>query len=440
MNLEQMRKALADKLKGIEPIEAKAFAEDATEEDTSALEAAMSDVEKLQKQIKTAEALEGMRREAAAPVAGQPEGPATEPKLKSPTDTAAKVGLVMAGMVKAFKENGNKSVKGACSSLAEMGYEGLSSELMTSHARSLNSVDSADGGVIISETFAPDIIKLLYPLSSFMEGNPVPIPMPRGSYRQAAGASGAVASYRGEGDNISVSQPTFKELNMNAHLLSGIVPVTNQLLRYSMGAALEFAQNDLAMAMSTKMDSVAYLGTGVGDNPLGIMNVTGVYSTAATDSTAPTQANVDSDVRKLLNRFNRYPALKQRLGWRMSVTTMGYLMDMKDGNGNYVYPTLQRENPTFKGYPVVQANFPENLGSGTDETYLALIAFGHTIVGDAKGLELSVSDQASFKSGSEDVHLWGSDQTGIKATAEHDFTIRYLEAVAYLTGVKWGNA
>lgn len=441
MNLEQMRKALADKLKGIEPIEAKAFAEAATEEDAAALETEMSAIEKLQKQIKTAEALEGMRKEAAKPVDQREDGGRTSPQVKAPETTAQKVGLVMAGMIKSYRESGAKGPKATLEGMRELGYEGLADELYAEQ-RALNSTSGAAGGVVIGENFAPDIIPLLYPMSSFMAGNPMSMPMPGGNYRQSGGATGATASYRGEGIDIGVSQPTFRELKMTAHLLSGMVPITNQLIRYSIGAAERFARNDLAMVMSTKMDSVAYLGTGVGDDPTGIMNLPGTYSTAATNSTTPTQAQVDSDARKLTTRFARYPSLLQGLEWRMSVHTHAYLRDMTDGNGNYIYPTLNAPNPTWKGYPVrVAGNFPENLGSGTNETYLALIAFGHVLYGEAKGLELAISDEASIASGSGGalVSMFSTDSTAIRATMEHDFGARYVEAVAYLSAVKWGR-
>ena len=438
--LEQLKKALAEKVKGLDALETRAFATDATEEETKALETALSEIEDLKKQIATAETIEALRRDATAP-AGDTAGTTTPASAKSATEPAQKLGAVMCGMIKAYRESGAKGFKATASAMSELGHESLANDLVAANTKSMNSVDGASGGVMIPETFAPDVIGLLYPMSSFMSGDPTVLPMPRGSYRQAKGASGATAAYRGEGVDIQVSNPTLKDINMTAHLLSGIVPLTNQLISYSLGAAERFARTDLAMAMSTKMDMAGFLGTGVDDDPTGIMNAAGVYSVAATNSTTPTQAQVDADARKLLNRFTRYPILRQKLAWRMSVTTKGYLEDMTDGNGNYIYPELRKESPRWKGYPVeVAGTFPENLGAGTNETYLALISFGHVLVGDAKGLEFAISDQASIKVGNDMVSMFSTDQTAIRATMEHDFTTRYYEAVAYLTGVKWGNA
>lgn len=441
MTLEELRKKLADKIAGLAALKDKAFGDEATQEDADALQAELKEIEALEGKIALAvSADEAVRRNAQpanAPVQDQPiPGQVRNP---APVETAQKVGLVMAGMIKAYKESGMKGPKATLEGLRDLGHERLADELYTSQ-RALNSVSGADGGVTIGEDFAPDIIPLLYPMSSFMQGNPDSIPMPRGNYRQSGGATGATASYGGEGTDIDVSQPTFRDINMSAHRLGAIVPVTNQLIRYSLGAAERFARNDLAMAMSTKMDSVAYLGTGTGDDPTGILNQAGVYSTAATSTTTPTQAQVDSDARKLLTRFTRYPILLNRLEWRMSVHTHAYLQDMTDGNGNYIYPELRSGTPMFKGFPVrIAGNFPENLGSGTNETYLALISFSTVLVGEAKGLDLMISDEASIKVSGSMVSMFSTDSTAIRATMEHDFTTRYVESAAFLTGVKWGR-
>jgi HK97 family phage major capsid protein len=433
MTLEQLRKALAEKVKGLDTLKTKAFADGATKEDTDALQKELDEIKALEAQIKLAEEAEETIKRNSRPV--NDPIPGAEPTAKdAPKETAQKVGLVMAGMIKSFRETGQKGAKATLAGIRELGHERLADELATEQ-RALNSVNGASGGVVIGENFAPDIIPLLYPMSSFMAGGPIELPMPGGNYRQAGGASGATASYRGEGSAIATSQPTFRDIRMTAHLLSGMVPITNQLISYSLGAAERFARNDLAMAMSTKMDTVAYLGLGINDDPLGILNLPGVYSTAATNSTTPTAANVDGDARKLINRFVRYPVLLAGLEWRMSVRTLGYLQDMRDGNGNYLYPTLQGPNKTWKDYPVrVAGNFPENLGGGTNETYLALVSFGHTIVGNAKGLELAISDQATVNS----INMFETDSTAIRATMEHDFTQRYVEATAFLSAVKWG--
>lgn len=440
MNLEQLRKALAEKVKGLDALKTKAFADGATKEDADALQRAITEIKEIEATIKLAEETEEIILRSSRP-ANDPADDRTPAQAKHPETSAQKIGTIIGGMLKVYRETGMKGPKATIEGIRQLGHDGLADEVAREQ-RAMNSVNGAAGGIVIGENFAPDILPLLYPMSSFMAGNPIEVPMPQGSFRQSAGATGATASYRAEGADITVSQPTFRDFRMTAHLLSGIVPITNQLIRYSLGAAETFARGDLAQAMSTKLDSVAYLGTGVNDDPTGILNLPGTYSTPATNSTTPTQAQVDSDARKLLTRFTRYPLLLQGLEWRMSVLTAAYVADMTDGNGNYIYPEMRSKTPMFKGYPVrIAGNFPENLGGGTNETYLALIAFGHTLYGNAKGLELAISSEASIAAGQNGalVSMFSTDSTAIRATMEHDITTRYVEAVAYLSAVKWGR-
>lgn len=440
MTLEQLRTALADKVKGLEVLKTKALADDATEADADALTKAMDEIEAIEKKIADVTKAEKVILRASRP-ANDPDEDRVSPQAKHPETSAQKVGTVIAAMLKAYRESGVKGPKATIAAIREMGYDRLADEVAMEQ-KVMSSVNGANGGILVGETLAPEILPMLYPMSSFMAGDPVEVPMPQGSFRQVAGANGATAHYRPEGGDITVSQPTLRDFRMTAHLLSGMVPITNQLIRYSLGAAERFVRSDLAQAMSTKLDSVAYLGSGLNDEPLGLLNLPGTYSTAATNSTTPTQAQIDADARKLTTRFARYPALLSGLEWRMSVHTAAYIRDMTDGNGNYIYPTMSGATPMWKGYPVrVAGNFPENLGGGTNETYLALIAFGHVLYGNAKGLEIDISSEASIAAGPNGalVSMFSTDSTAIRATMEHDIGARYVEAVAYLSGVKWGR-
>ena len=205
MTLDELRKALAEKVTGLAALKTKAMATEATAEDATALQKAIDDIEALEAKIAMVEKTDETIKRAARP-ANDPATTRTDPQVKdSPKETAQKVGLVMAGMIKAYREGGAKGPKAALEGMRELGYERLADELYAEQ-RALNSTSGAAGGVTIGENFAPDIIPLLYPLSSFMQGNPMEIPMPGGNYRQSGGATGASASYRGEGAAISPSR------------------------------------------------------------------------------------------------------------------------------------------------------------------------------------------------------------------------------------------
>ena len=436
MTLEQMIKALAEKIEGLKALQTAAMANDATEDATKALEVALDGIEKLEKNIKLAEKVAEHEKSQSVPADTPVDGPNAPAQAKSPDNIAEKLGVIMGGMLKEYKDNGAKGPEATLRGIEKLGYGQVAQEF--SQNKSMTSLTGATGGFSIAENFNREIIGLLYPQSSFMSGNPRIIPMPDGNYRQSKGATGVSAVYRGEGDDIAIVQPTLAELSMSAKLLSAVVPVTNQLIRYSLGSASDFARNDLSSAMSIKMDTAAYLGTGAGDEPTGIMIAAGITSFAAAAGVSPTAAVVDAEARQLISVLTRYPLLGGGAAWRMSVRTFGYLSDMRDGNGNKIYPEL--ENSRWKGYPIeIAGTYPENLGAGTNETYLALISFPWILVGESKGLELAISDEASIGPAATAVSMFSTDQTAIRATMEHDFGSRYEEAVGLLTAVQWGG-
>ncbi len=439
--LEKLRKILAEKLAVMTTAKAKAFESDTTtKEDLDAFEKAMEEVKAAKKNLKAAEEAEALEADAALPANTPVTGTKAAVTVKMPETSTQKVATIIMGMVKGFKDHGLKGRNGLIKGLEDLGMAGMADELL---GKALNSVTAIQGGLLVNETLAPDIIPILYPISSFFQGNPRRVPMPTGSYRQVAGASSANAAYTAEGANIAVSQPTFKDINMTAHKLAGIVPITNELLQYSLGAAEEFVRADLRQVMSNKADSAAYLGTGFVDEPIGIFNQPGILKVTAFNSTTPTAANIDGTARTMLNAVVRYPILLQGLEWRMAQTTIGYIQDLRDGNGNPVYEGMQGDgtnnNLSFKGYPVRVANFPENLGGGTNETYMALISFSNVLYGEARGLELAVSDEATIIQNGTATSMFSTDSTAIRAITSHDFGARYVEAVVLATAVKWGK-
>ncbi|MEM7303400.1 MAG: phage major capsid protein [Pseudomonadota bacterium] len=446
--LEELRKELAELVNGIDPLVEKVAADDASQDDLDALTKHNETIEKKKTQIKAVEDALAAKKNAALPAGDpvdEPEGGSARAPAKAANkklDAQEKLGLLIMGTVRSHKTSGRKDARGVVDALNELNYSRVADEFATS-TKAMESGTPADGGVLVPEQWNEEIVPILYEQATFMQGNPRELPMPRGNINEPAGLASATASYRAEGGDISVSQPTLRSISLSAKLLSGIVPVTNQLMRWSMGAASEFVRTDLTQAMSLKMDSMAYLGTGAGNDPLGIFNATGVYSTAAAAGTTPTVAVIDAAARGLRERHTRYAGIRAGSAWVMSPRTIDYLRDLRGADSKYIFPELQSdENPRWKGFPVlVSGTIPENLGAGTNETYLALVSFPNTLFGNSKSLTLQVSSEATIMPSGptgDPVSMFSTDSTAVRATMEHDFDIRYTEAVNVLTGVQWG--
>lgn len=436
MNLEQLRQHLKALLADLATLKTKAEAADATEADVTSLTTKLDEIEAVKAKIKTFERVEAAQAAAAAPAGiGHNSGsvPAT-PKDTSKLSTVEKVGVALQGLILAKHNGYAPNASGTLKGIEDLGYAGLAAEFGMKQKVAANG--SAAGGFLIPQDMSNDIIEFLAPETAFLQGNPVQIPMPTGSYVEAGVASRPTASYRGEGKAIASSDLTFRQINMKAKLLSSIVPVTNQIIAYSPQQVVSMVMREMRTVMSETMDRVAFLGLNVASEPGGILRMPNHFSTAATNSTAPSQVQVDSDARKLLNRFEWSPILMRGLAWVMSRRSLGYLQDLRTPGGeNYAYPSLQGARPTWKGYPVlITGAILNNGGAGTDETEIALVSFGNVLLGNTKAMELATSTEAVVNG----VSMFETDQTAVRSTAEHDFEARYVEAVGRLTGVRWG--
>lgn len=396
---------------------------------TAEKKAANAAVSEIEMQIKDFEAALAVKATYAVPADRSTTIPA---QAKAADFTPQQqIGLLIKGMMTAFNMDGTKGLRPALKALEDEGLGAIAQRF----SKSLNSGAGSAGGFLVPEDFNDTVIEMLTPYSGFLRGGPQTIPLPNGNYRQAAEASRPTVGYRAEGGDITVSQPTFRDFTMSAKLLSGTVPVTNQLIRFTAGKAANVASMSLSTNMGLAMDAAAFVGTGALNTPTGIFNIVGITSFVATNSTTPTAAQIDMDARKLLNVAASYAQLSLGLVWVMPQRVKGYLEDLKNAQGALEYPGLSQVKPMFKGYPViVTASIPTNGGTGTNEATIGLVSFGTILFGEGKGLELAISSDATVGG----VSMFATDQTAIRATMEHDFQAVYAESVGKLTAVKWG--
>jgi HK97 family phage major capsid protein len=435
MTLEQLRARLKELTGASEQIVSKASAESRrlTVEELDGLEATAKEVETIEREIKALERVAVSKAAAAVPATATQEATVLHAEVKKDLKATEKLGIMCLSLLKAKSEGGGNALH----YMEEMGYGDLAKEIST-FRKTLNVSNAAAGGIVVPTPVSSELVELLRPNTVFLQGGPTRIEMPNGSFKMPRAVSGSSASYSSEAEPAARTEPTFGSIEMTAKTLKAIVPVTNDFLNWSLASAQSFVTSDLVAAMSEKMDTAMFRGDGLQGNPLGLFNVAGITSNPAVNSTTPTIANIDSDARKCMNGLllNYVPANSAK--WVMSQRSFGYLQDIRDGNGNLAYPSLQGANPTFKGFPVlVTTNLPTNLGGGTDETFIAFIGFQHVLFGEAGPITLASSSEGMIENGSSPISLFQRGMTAILATAQHDIGLRQLKAVSVLTAVRW---
>ena len=321
-------------------------------------------------------------------------------------------------------------------------------------AKALNTTGVATGGALIPQAFSNEIIELLRAETVIRDCDPTIIDMPLGNLTIPRLAAGATAGYQGELDDISPSQETFDDLQLNAKKLTALVPVSNDLLRRASANLERIIRDDMTQALARREDLAFMLGDGSGNSPVGLINLAPASNKLIaapfadnTNATILTQVNgVLLGMRlTMVNNFARM--IRPR--WVMTPTTEAFLMGLRDQVGNFVYKDEMTDKQTLWGikYKVTQ-QLPTNLsaatlagGTANDGAYIFLADFADVILAETYNMVVDASDVASYKdTGGNMVSTFIRDQTAFRIITEHDFNLRHWASIAVALLPAWAPA
>ena len=116
-----------------------------------------------------------------------------------------------------------------------------------------------------------------------------------------------------------------------------------------------------------------------------------------------------------------------------------FLTNLRDGNGNKVYPEMG-DNMLRKKPVHITTEIPDNLGDGGIASEIMLVHPGHVMVGEHMGIEIAMSTEAAYKDASGTMQAaFSRDETLMRMIMQHDIGLRHLAALSILTGVTWGT-
>lgn len=171
------------------------------------------------------------------------------------------------------------------------------------------------------------------------------------------------------------SNPTFGQASISAFKMGGIIQISEELLADSAINIEGYIALKIAKAMD-KLESVAFT-TGNGTlKPTGYL--TGL--TQGAKSTTAAIAAVTSD--ELYNIFwDLKEEYRPNATWRMNDLTLKAIAALKDGQGNYIYPTLRDgSQPSLFGRPIVTD--PNMSVMGTGNTFICIGDFSYYQIAD----------------------------------------------------------
>jgi len=263
--------------------------------------------------------------------------------------------------------------------------------------------------------------------------------MPSGNYEIPKITSGSTAYYQGESENITPSQVKTGMLRLIFKKLTNLVPVSNDLLRFSSPGADGIVRDDMLRGSAARENQAFIRDNGIDGTPKGILNWAAPANSFAAAASVSV-ANTTLDLGKMVLALMNSDVPMTRPAWLMNPKVWNYLVTETNTNGFFVFRDEMVNRQTLWGWPfAVTTTIPGNLGSSANESELYLVDMADAIVGESLSPRVDSSSVAAYYDGSSVVAAFSKDQTVIRVIVEHDFLMRRGESVAVLTGVGWGN-
>jgi HK97 family phage major capsid protein len=303
--------------------------------------------------------------------------------------------------------------------------------------KALEAGDSTSGGFIVPPNYSTDIIELLTPQVVVRALGARTMPLANGTLQVPKITAGSSAGYIGESQDIDESSMTFGMVNAVAKKLATLVPLSNDLIRFSRPNADTIVRDDTLRAMRVKEDITFIRAQGTEFTPKGLRYWAPAANLINVNATV-NLANITVDLGKLVLALVEADVAMVQPGWIMAPRTWNYLMTVRDANGNFAFREEMQAGRLW-GFPYrYTSQVPTNLAvTGTSESEIYLVDFADVVIGEATSLMIDVSTEASYVSGGSLVSAFSRDQTVVRVIAEHDFVVRHPESIAVLIDVDW---
>ena len=193
--------------------------------------------------------------------------------------------------------------------------------------KALSAGQADAGGFLVAPEFSAEVIELLRPMSVVRRMNPTTLPMDQGALSIPKISGGATAAYTGEGQNIGSSQQTTGMLDLVWKKLAALVPISNDLLRFSTVSpnADAVVRDDIVSAMALREDLAFIRGDGLTGTPKGLRNWAPAANVLTVNATV-NLANITVDLGTLVLALENADVRMIRPGWLMAPRTKHFLM------------------------------------------------------------------------------------------------------------------
>ena len=309
---------------------------------------------------------------------------------------------------------------------------------MAREFKALSATVPSDGGYLIPEIYANEIIEILYPSTVIYSLGARKLGMSNGNLTLPKLKTGARAMFTGENRKISKTEPKFGSLRLSAKKLTALIPMSNDLLRSTNFDNDVIVGQDVTQQMALGVDFGALFGTGSEFQPLGILNNKKVLNI----DVAKIGAEYASNDGVLTAAFPNYliaAVLKNNvyagaLGFTFNTSVEQVFKNMRDNTGGFLFAAEMNEHGTLAGYPYRTTNLFETNAAG--KTQIVFGNWNDLVIGEQGALEIDTSRDGSWTDeNGQLVSAFENDQTLIRAIDNVDVGLRHEESFAVATNV-----
>ncbi len=308
---------------------------------------------------------------------------------------------------------------------------------MSREFKALSATIGSEGGYLIPEVYADQIIELLYPKTVIFELGAQKVPLANGNLNIPKMTAGSRAMWGGEKRKIGATSPAFGNIRLSAKRLQAIIPQTRELLMSANYSSDQLFANDLMRRMQLGLDYGAFYGKGGEFEPLGLMNNKNIEVMDARKQEKEI-ADENGSVTPDLLVYVRSKAFMKNIddssaGWVMNSMLEGIFMNMKTSTGTYLYRD-EMISGKLLGFPYKISN---QIAVKDKMTDLVFGNWSDMLVGDQMGLETYTTLDGSWTDENGVSHnAFDENMAATRATMYDDIGVRHEESFLRVSNIK----
>ncbi len=308
---------------------------------------------------------------------------------------------------------------------------------MAREFKALSATVPSDGGYLVPEVYANEVIELLYPATVIYDLGARRLGMTNGNMNLPKTKSGSRATFVGENRQSSKTAPKFGNLKLSAKKLTALIPMSNDLLRSTNFDNDVIVGQDITKQMALGVDYGAIQGKGGEFQPVGITENKNVL----TIDVAKLDADYASSTGVVTAMFPGYlvaavlknNVLAGSLGFTFNTSVEQYFKNLRDNVGGFIFQDEMNKQHTLVGYPYRATNLLETVGG---KTKMIFGDWNDLVIGEQGALEIETSREGTWTDETGNlVSAFENDQTLVRAINNVDTGLRHDESFAVATGV-----